>query len=160
MTPKHYKSADLSRCVLNFLPGRFTFLKWFPLGVDRTYFVSLDKKGHSNINTLYTLTLRGRAQGTLDLRSTKQVLFAPPDSKMGSQTHSLDKTSTSSARKCFGMLSEAAPSKCTGNRSHSHVCVLQLARDARIFINVSPYDRRRCDMQKRNSISPSALNCA
>ena len=51
-------SADLSRCVLNFLPGRFTFLKWFPLRVDRTFFVSLDKTKHSLIKTLQTLTLR------------------------------------------------------------------------------------------------------
>ena len=43
------------------------------------------------------------------------------------------------------------------NSSHSHIGFIHLAHSARICINVSPYDRRRCDMQNRNPISPPAL---
>ena len=44
--------------------------------------------------------------------------------------------------------------------SHSNFCLVHLASDAQVCRNVSPYDCRRCDMQKRNSISPSALKHA
>ena len=48
----HSESADLSRCVLTTPSGRFTFLKWFPLGVVWTNSISLDKTKHSSTNTL------------------------------------------------------------------------------------------------------------
>ena len=42
------------------------------------------------------------------------------------------------------------------NPSHLYFGSSMAARDARICINVRPYDRQRCDMQKRNSISSPA----
>ena len=74
-------SADLSRCVLNSLPGRFTFLKWFPLRSPRTYFVSHCKTRCSRAEVLLSGTLRGGGRGvrsrwTPDFRSIKQVLLA------------------------------------------------------------------------------------
>ena len=46
------------------------------------------------------------------------------------------------------------------NSSHSHIGLVHLARDAPACRNVSPYDRRRCNMQKRTSKSPPALKHA
>ena len=68
--------------------------------------------------------------------------------------HSALATAQALQKQCSGMSPDAAPSKCIRNTSHSNICILKLARDARICINVSPYDRRRCDMQKRESLSP------
>ena len=50
--------------------------------------------------------------------------------------------------------------QCARNAHHSNICIRQLTSDAPICINVSSYDRRRCDMQKRNSMSSRALKCA
>ena len=69
-----------------------------PLRPPRTDFVSLDKTRHSSAEVLLSGTLRGwgRYRGTPNFRSTKHVLFAPAP-------FSLDKISSSSVRRAFGI---------------------------------------------------------